>query len=53
MAWTRARAEAQAALGAKFDVKQFHDVLTEGAMPLIDPRTARIKERSAASTAAG
>ncbi|MFL6778542.1 MAG: DUF885 domain-containing protein, partial [Sphingomicrobium sp.] len=34
MAWTRARQEAQAALGAKFDVKQFHEVLKEGAMPL-------------------
>lgn len=35
MAWTRARAKAQQALGAKFDLKQFHDILTEGAMPLV------------------
>lgn len=33
-AWTRARAKAQAALGAKFDIKAFHEVLKEGAMPL-------------------
>jgi uncharacterized protein (DUF885 family) len=46
IAWTRARAKAQAALGAKFDLKDFHEVLKEGAMPLsilekrIDERTA-------------
>ncbi|HJS40560.1 MAG TPA: DUF885 family protein [Sphingomicrobium sp.] len=34
LAWTRARAEAEKALGAKFDVRQFHEVLKEGAMPL-------------------
>jgi uncharacterized protein (DUF885 family) len=45
MAWTRARAKAQAALGAKFDLKAFHDVLDSGAMPLtvmeqlVDKRT--------------
>ncbi len=33
-AWTRARARSEAALGARFDLKRFHDVLTEGAMPL-------------------
>ena len=33
-AWMRARAEAQAALGAKFDLKQFHEVLKDGALPL-------------------
>lgn len=32
--WTRARAKAEAALGAKFDVKKFHEILQEGAMPL-------------------
>jgi uncharacterized protein (DUF885 family) len=48
MAWTRARAEAQAALGAKFDLKQFHEVLKEGAMPL-SILQARIKERTAAA----
>ena len=34
MAWTRARKEAEAALGASFDLKRFHEVLKEGAMPL-------------------
>ena len=46
-AWTRARAEAQKTLGAKFDIKQFHDVLREGAMPL-SILERRIRERSAA-----
>ncbi|PTS80485.1 DUF885 domain-containing protein [Sphingomonas sp. HMWF008] len=49
MAWTRARAKAQAALGSKFDLKQFHDILKEGAMPLtilerrVDQRIAALK----------
>ena len=47
IAWTRARAEAQAALGAKFDLKQFHEILKEGAMPLTILER-RIKERTAA-----
>ncbi len=34
IAWTRARAKAQAALGDKFDLRDFHDILREGAMPL-------------------
>jgi uncharacterized protein (DUF885 family) len=33
-AWVRARSRAQEALGAKFDIRQFHDILKEGAMPL-------------------
>ena len=33
-AWVRARARAQAALGDKFSLPWFHDVLKEGAMPL-------------------
>ncbi|MDB5695396.1 MAG: Tat pathway signal protein [Sphingomonas bacterium] len=33
--WLRARAEAQAIAGNKFDLKQFHDVLEAGAMPLV------------------
>ena len=48
MAWTRARKEAQAALGAKFDIKQFHEVLKEGAMPL-SILQQRIKERTQAA----
>ena len=47
MAWTRARAEAQATLGAKFDLKQFHEVLKDGAMPLTLLQQ-RIRERTAA-----
>jgi uncharacterized protein (DUF885 family) len=49
-AWTRARARAEKALGPKFDVKQFHDVLRDGAMPLsildtvIDARIAAAKK---------
>jgi uncharacterized protein (DUF885 family) len=45
-AWTRARADAQKALGAKFDLKQFHEILREGAMPL-SILERRIKERAA------
>ncbi len=33
-AWVRARARAQEELGAKFDLRQFHEILKEGAMPL-------------------
>ena len=44
-AWTRARAEAQKALGPKFDLKQFHEVLLEGAMPL-SILERRIRERT-------
>ena len=33
-AWIRARDEAKKTLGAKFDLKQFHEILREGAMPL-------------------
>ncbi len=47
MAWTRAREEAQKTLGAKFDLKRFHEVLKEGAMPLT-LLEKRIKERTAA-----
>ena len=46
-AWTRARAQAQKALGPKFDLKQFHEVLREGAMPL-SILERRIRERTAA-----
>jgi uncharacterized protein (DUF885 family) len=34
IAWTRARARAQQILGDRFDLKQFHEVLKDGAMPL-------------------
>ena len=48
LAWLRAREKAQAALGPKFDLRQFHEVLKEGAMPLtilekrIEARTAAL-----------
>jgi uncharacterized protein (DUF885 family) len=45
MAWTRAREQAEKALGAKFDLKRFHEVLKEGAMPL-SMLEGRIKERT-------
>ena len=48
IAWTRAREEAQRTLGSKFDVKQFHQVLREGAMPL-SILERRIRERIAAA----
>ncbi|NML10871.1 DUF885 domain-containing protein [Sphingobium sp. AR-3-1] len=32
--WTKARADAQATQGKAFDLKQFHAILEEGAMPL-------------------
>ena len=49
MAWTRARGRAQAALGDRFDLKAFHEILKEGAMPLtilerrIDQRIAAMR----------
>lgn len=46
-AWTRARGEAQKTLGPKFDIKQFHEILREGAMPL-SILERRIRERTAA-----
>lgn len=48
IAWTRARAKAQATLGDKFDLKQFHEVLKEGAMPLTILER-RINERAEAA----
>ena len=46
MAWTRARDEAKKALGSRFDIKQFHEILREGAMPL-SILEQRIRERTA------
>jgi uncharacterized protein (DUF885 family) len=45
-AWVRARAEAERTLGSKFDIKRFHEVLLEGAMPL-SILERRIRERTA------
>ncbi|MFL6841382.1 MAG: DUF885 domain-containing protein [Sphingomicrobium sp.] len=47
-AWARARDEAKTRLGAKFDIRQFHEVLREGAMPL-SILERRIRERTAAT----
>ncbi|MEO7655074.1 MAG: DUF885 domain-containing protein, partial [Sphingomicrobium sp.] len=52
IAWVRARERAQKALGAKWDVRDFHAILTEGAMPLsIFDR--RVDERVQAKLAQG
>ena len=50
IAWTRARAEAEKTLGGKFDLRRFHDILTEGAMPL-SILERRIRERTQAQLA--
>ena len=47
IAWLRAREKAQKALGNRFDIRQFHEVLLEGAMPL-SILEKRIEERTAA-----
>ena len=52
IAWNRAREKTQKALGMRFDIRDFHDILKEGAMPLtIFER--RIDERIKAKLAAG
>ncbi len=52
IAWNRARTKTQKALGSRFDIRDFHDILKEGAMPLtIFER--RIDERIKAKLAAG
>jgi len=47
MAWTRARKRAQALLGPRFDLKRFHEVLKDGAMPLTILER-RVEERARA-----
>jgi uncharacterized protein (DUF885 family) len=50
MAWTAARTRAQKALGAQFNLLQFHEILRDGVMPLtildrqIDARTAALQK---------
>jgi len=51
IAWMRARDGAKTALGDKFDVKAFHEVLKEGAMPLTILEK-RIAERTKAAMTA-
>ena len=48
LAWMRAREKAKAALGARFDIKEFHEILKEGAMPLTILER-RIMERAGAA----
>ena len=45
-AWVKTRAKAQAALGPRFDLKWFHEVLADGVMPL-SMLEARIDQRIA------
>ena len=45
-AWVKNRAKAQAALGPRFDLKWFHDVLKDGVMPLA-MLEARVDQRIA------
>jgi uncharacterized protein (DUF885 family) len=45
-AWVRARTESQKTLGDRFDIKEFHEVLKDGAMPL-SILERRIRERTA------
>jgi uncharacterized protein (DUF885 family) len=52
LAWLRAREEAQKTLGPRFDLRQFHEVLRDGAMPL-SILERRIRERTAAQLAGG
>ena len=47
LAWLRAREKAKAILGAKFDIKQFHEVLKDGSMPLTILER-RVEERAKA-----
>jgi uncharacterized protein (DUF885 family) len=52
IAWLRARAKAQQLLGARFDVRDFHEILKEGAMPLTILER-RVEERARARLAGG
>jgi uncharacterized protein (DUF885 family) len=47
-AWVRARDESKRTLGERFDIKQFHEILKEGAMPL-SILERRVRERTAAA----
>ncbi|MFZ2997766.1 DUF885 domain-containing protein [Sphingobium sp.] len=48
--WNKARQDAQAMLGDRFDIKQFHAILEEGAMPLSMLET-RVAARAKAAKA--
>ena len=45
LAWLRAREEARKTLGDKFDIRRFHEVLKDGAMPLTILQR-RVEERA-------
>jgi uncharacterized protein (DUF885 family) len=47
LAWLRARDTAKKILGDKFDIRQFHEVLKDGAMPLTILQR-RVEERARA-----
>lgn len=51
LAWLRAREDAKKVLGARFDIKQFHEVLKDGAMPLTILER-RVRERAQAQARA-
>ena len=48
LAWQRSRQKAEAMLGERFDIRRFHEILKEGAMPLTILER-RIAERAAAA----
>jgi uncharacterized protein (DUF885 family) len=50
LAWLRAREKAKAILGSRFDLKQFHEVLKDGSMPLTILER-RVEERARAQIA--
>jgi len=50
LAWLRAREKAKSILGSKFDLRQFHEVLKDGAMPLTILER-RVEERAKARLA--
>ena len=52
LAWLRSREDARKILGDRFDIRQFHEVLKEGAMPL-SILERRVKERAQAQLAGG
>jgi uncharacterized protein (DUF885 family) len=52
LAWLRARNKAKQALGDRFDIRDFHEILKEGAMPLTILER-RIDERIQAQLAGG
>jgi uncharacterized protein (DUF885 family) len=50
LAWLRAREKAKSILGPKFDVREFHEILKDGAMPLTILEK-RVEERARAQLA--